>query len=60
VSRYGRNEVDFTSKVQRFGVVNQSGVILAANWPPRNGEGRRPIHSRAIAGASRWHRNNRR
>jgi len=52
LSWYGRKEVDVTSEVQRFGVVNPSGVIL--------GEGRRSIHSRAIAGASRWHRNNRR
>ena len=52
LSWYGRKEVDVTSEVLRFGVVNPSGVIL--------GEGRRPIHSRAIAGASCWHRNNRR
>ena len=30
MSQYGRNEVDVASEVQRFGLVNRSGVISAA------------------------------
>jgi hypothetical protein len=41
ISGIAATRLMITSEVQRFEVVNQSGLILCSNWPPSYGEVRR-------------------